>query len=352
MIHDLSPFAIRFYDNFGVRWYGLAYLFGFIAAFFLIRWLANRQRVEMSSEVVSDFITYGAVGTLVGGRLGYCLFYSPDLFGKFKDSFPFWGVLAVNEGGMASHGGMIGLVIACWLFSRKHNMHLLYLFDLVVVTGPIGIFFGRIANFINGELVGRPSEKGFSLAVKFPQDILQWPQAEFGKLSEITGIVEKMGVSKDQWFGWIDKYRMDASARESVYATLTKLIDQIQMGRNDLRDALGPFLIERHPSQLYAALGEGLFLFCLMFLILRTPRKPGTASAAFMVSYGLVRILDEQFRMPDAHIGYQLFGLTRGQWLSFGLLAAGLFFMFWWSRANTKVITGWGQVYSIKLNRK
>lgn len=352
MIHDLSPFAFRIYENFGIRWYGLAYLAGFILGYFLIRWLVSRQRVEMSGEMISDFVTYVAVGTLVGGRLGYCLFYSPDLFTKFKDTFPYWGVLAVNEGGMASHGGMIGIIVGCWLYSRKNNINLLYLLDLVSVTGPIGAFFGRIANFINGELVGRPSEPGFPLAVRFPQDILLWPQQEFSKLSELVPVVEKMGIARDQWFSWIDKYRMDVTARDQIYNTLVKLIDEIQKGHTELKELLGPFLIERHPSQLYAALGEGLFLFLLLFFLWKRPRKPGFIAAACMIAYALVRILDEHFRMPDAHIGFQLFGLTRGQWLSFGLLSLGVFFMFWWSRSTSKMINGWGKVASIKLNRK
>ena len=352
MVHDLSPFVIRFYDNFGIRWYGLSYLVGFFMAFVLIRWISARQRTGLSNEIISDFITHGAIGTLVGGRLGYCLFYSPDLFAKFKDTFPFWGVLAVNEGGMASHGGMIGIVLATYLFARKNNINFLYMMDLTSVVGPVGVFFGRIANFINGELVGRPADPNFPLAVKFPQDIMLWPQSEFTKLSEMIPTVEKVGMAKEQWFSLIDKYRLDASAREQIYQTLTKIIDEIQKGNTAVKESLAPLLISRHPSQLYAALGEGLFLFVLLFFTWKSSRKPGTITATFMIAYAFVRIIDEHFRMPDAHIGYQLFNLTRGQWLSIGLLSFGLFFMFWWNRSNSKVVQGWGRMSSIKLNRK
>ena len=107
MIHDFSPLALRIYYDFGIHWYGLSYLAGFLAAYLMIRWLAARQRSEFTASQIGDFITYTALGTLIGGRLGYCLFYAPDLFTKFKDESPYWGVLAVNEGGMASFGDML-----------------------------------------------------------------------------------------------------------------------------------------------------------------------------------------------------------------------------------------------------
>ena len=84
MVHDLSPFILRISGDFGVRWYGTAYILGFLAAYFIIKWLVRRQKAGFAPELVSDFVTYGAIGILLGGRLGYVLFYSPDLFLKFK----------------------------------------------------------------------------------------------------------------------------------------------------------------------------------------------------------------------------------------------------------------------------
>lgn len=352
MVHDLNPFLWQISGNFGLRWYGLSYMMGFICAFFIIGWLAKRQRAGLQPNMVGDFITYTAIGTLVGGRLGYCLFYAPDLFLKFKGDFPFWGVLAVNEGGMASHGGMIGIAIACILFSRKYAINMLYLFDLVTVGGPIGVFFGRIANFINGELVGRPSDPDFPLAVKFPQDIGMWPTQEPGRLPELANVVDKVGIPREQWMEWVDKFRIDATARDHIYNGINQIIEAIQHGNTAAKEAIAPLLIARHPSQLYAAFGEGLLIFLVLFFLWRRPRKPGFISASFVILYGLVRIADEHFRMPDAHIGFQWLGFTRGQWLSIVMVGVGLVLMFIWTRASTLKIQGWSRDRSVRLNRK
>jgi phosphatidylglycerol:prolipoprotein diacylglycerol transferase len=352
VVHDFDPFALRISGDFGIRWYGLSYMAGFICAYLVISWLVKRQRAGMTPQMVGDFITYGAIGTLVGGRLGYCIFYAPDLFLKFKSDFPFWGVLAVNEGGMASHGGMIGIIVACLLFARKYSVNVLYLFDLVAVSGPIGIFFGRIANFINGELLGRPCDPDFPLAVRFPQDIQSWPATEASKLPDLAPIVEKIGVGREQWLEILQKYRVDMHAREQLYDLLNKIILTIQDGNTAVRDALGPMLTPRHPSQLYAAAGEGLFMFLILFFLWRKARMPGFLGATFVILYAMVRISDEHFRLPDAHIGYQALGLTRGQWLSIVMFAVGVILMFVWTRASSLKIQGWGRGQSIKLNRK
>lgn len=353
MVHDLDPFAWQISGDFGVRWYGLSYMAGFIFAYFLIRWLAQRQKVGLTPNMVGDFITYCAIGTLVGGRLGYCLFYSPDLFWRFKSTFPFWGVLAVNEGGMASHGGMIGLAIACAVYAAKYGVSRLYLFDLICVAGPVGVFFGRIANFINGELVGRPSDPNFAFGVKFPSDIYLWPTDSVGRLPELAPVIEKVpGFTRDQWLEWVDKFRFDIAAREHINDGLVKIVEAIQNGNAAAKEAIAPLLITRHPSQLYGALGEGLFLFIFLFILWYKPRKPGVIAGWFFVLYAIVRIVDEHFRMPDAHIGYQLFDLTRGQWLSIGMLVVGLVFLFIWSRRETLPTPGWGQGHSVKLHRR
>ncbi len=352
MVHDFDPFALRISGDFGVRWYGLSYMMGFICAYLLIKWLAQRQRAGLTAQMVGDFITYAAIGTLVGGRLGYVFFYGPDLIWKFKSAFPFWGVLAVNEGGMASHGGMIGIVIACLLYARKYSVNATYLFDLVAVAGPVGVFFGRIANFINGELVGRPCDPSFPLAVKFPQDIEMWPSQEFSRLNDLSNVVDKMGTTREQWLELLGKFHMDQGAREQVYATLHKIILTIQDGNTAVKAAIEPLLTPRYPSQLFAAVGEGLLCFVVLFLLWRKPRKPGFIASTFIVLYACVRIADEHFRMPDAQIGFQWLGLTRGQWLSVAMLLVGFMLMFLWSRSGSLKISGWGRGQSIRLNRK
>lgn len=352
MVHDLNPVLFKLYGDVGIRWYGLSYILGFIAAYMLMTWLGRRQKTGMTPDAAGDFITYIALGTIIGGRLGYCLFYAPDLFLKFKPDFPFWGVFAVNEGGMASHGGIIGIVIASILFARKTGLNLLYLFDLTAVSGPLGVIFGRIANFINGELVGRPAPADLPWAVKFPQDMYLWPKNEPQRLNDLATVVEKINIQGGQWLEWVQKMGSDPEARTQVFAGINKVISEIQNGNSAVKEALAPFLTPRHPSQLYAALLEGFFVFFFLFVLWRKPRRPGFIAGWFLVLYAFVRIVDEHFRMPDDHIGFQLFGLTRGQWLSIGMLAIGFICIFVWSRASGFVINGWARLSSIKIGRK
>jgi phosphatidylglycerol:prolipoprotein diacylglycerol transferase len=353
MVHDLSPIIFTIYGDLAVRWYGLSYIMGFICAYVIIRWLAIRQKQGLTPVMVGDFITYGAMGVLIGGRLGYCLFYSPDLFLKFKGEFPYWGVLAVNEGGMASHGGMLGLVVACTLFSIKYGVSQLYLLDLVSLTGPVGIFFGRIANFINGELLGRPAPADYALAVKFPTEIMSWPAQSPEKLGDLSAVVEKVpGLSREVWLEAVDKFRMDPAARETVHSGLNEIIHAIQNGNAAAKEAIAPLLEGRYPSQLFGALGEGLLLFLFLFFMWRKPRKPGVIGCWFAILYACARIWDEQYRLPDAHLGYQLFDLTRGQWLSIAMLAIGLVFLFLWGRRETLPIPGWGRGQNVKIHRR
>lgn len=351
-VHNLDPFALQISGDFGIRWYGLSYMAGFIFAYYFLMWIVERQRSGLTAAMVGDFITYGAIGTLVGGRLGYVFFYSQDLLFKVKPEFPFWGVLAVNEGGMASHGGIIGIVVACLLYARKYGVNSLYLFDLVSVVGPVGVFFGRIANFINGELVGREAPATFPYPVKFPSDIYNWPSQDVSKLSSLSEVVDKVGMSREQWLEAVSKFSFDSGSRQQVYDGLTKIVLEIQNGNEAARAAIEPLLVPRYPSQLIAAALEGLVVFSVLFFLWRKPRKPGFIASAFILLYAIGRIINENFRMPDAHIGFQALGLTRGQWLSLGMLAVGLVLMFFWSRSSFVRIPGWGRGQNIKLGRK
>jgi phosphatidylglycerol:prolipoprotein diacylglycerol transferase len=159
--HDLDPFIIEFWENFGIRWYGVAYVLGILAAGWIIfRW-QRRGRVPLSRGEVLDFLMVAAVGMLIGGRLGYFVFYEWDRLVTAP-----WTVLNMMSGGMASHGGLIGFAIAVGIYARLKRRSFLVLSDVLAAVTPIGVIAGRIANFINGELWGRPTNVPW--AVIFP----------------------------------------------------------------------------------------------------------------------------------------------------------------------------------------
>ena len=159
--HDLSPFFIRFSENFGLRWYGLAYLAGFVGAGWLLRRYRQAGRSTLDTTAIFDLMTLLVAGVIVGGRLGYFLLYQPSSF--LRDPLI---LLRVWEGGMASHGGFVGVTLAMWWFSRKRAESMLQVADLIVTTVPLGLFFGRVANFINGELWGKPAVVAWAVIFK------------------------------------------------------------------------------------------------------------------------------------------------------------------------------------------
>ena len=152
-IHDLSPFVIKFTDNFGIRYYGLAYLAGFVASAWLLHVYWKKGLSPFPLNVVMDLMTFIVLGVLLGGRLGYFFLYQ---FPTMRAD-PF-AIFRVWEGGMASHGAFIGVVLALWWWGRKRHVPMLQVGDVIATTVPVGVFFGRIANFINGELWGKPTD--------------------------------------------------------------------------------------------------------------------------------------------------------------------------------------------------
>lgn len=351
-VHNLSPFAIQFTETFGIRWYGLAYLSGFVFGYYAILLMTRRKGTLFKEESIADFTTYVAIGVLLGGRLGYCLFYAPDLFTAFDNSFPYWGALKVNEGGMASHGGILGVMAVCFFYARSHKIPVLHCMDLVVFGGSIGFFFGRIANFINGELYGRAAPEGPAWAVKFPQEMILWMQKDFPKLTTLGPAVEALHEVKSEsgeviplttslWQQWMGAYGNDFVARQHIHEVVDQLIKAVQHGNAAVVAALAQVLTPRHPSQIYQAFLEGLFVFLILCWMWRKPQKPGVIGGWFGVLYCVARIIGEQFRMPDAHIGFQLFGLTRGQWLSIGLLLIAIIWLAICYRRPVKKMGGW-----------
>lgn len=338
-IHQLSPFALQLSDNFGIRWYGLAYLAGFLIAYLFMDYMARNKKILMTREQVGDFITYGAIGVLAGGRLGYALFYSPDLLTQFSGAFPFWGVLEVHKGGMASHGGILGVLFASWVYGKKHNIPFWHLQDMTTFAGALAFFFGRIANFINGELYGREAPASFSWAVQFPQEIYHWGSQEFEKLKALAPAVQTIGQDSSLWLELVQRY--DHSAREQINHIKELIVLGTQSHNQDLLVALGPVLTPRYPSQLIQAVLEGLLVFIVLVVIYRKPQKIGVLSGVFGFGYCLARIIGEQYRLPDYGIGYQLFGLTRGQWLSIGMAAVALAILIYYWRKPGEKVGGW-----------
>jgi phosphatidylglycerol:prolipoprotein diacylglycerol transferase len=161
--HNLSPFLIRFGDNFGIRYYGLSYLLGFLAAWWLLKKYWRAGRSPLGPDQISDLIVALVLGVMIGGRVGSFLLYHPEQL--IHDPLSFFRVW---EGGMASHGGMIGVAIALIWFARSRKISFRVLADLIVSVAPAGLFFGRIANFINGELWGKPAYN-VSWAIIFPE---------------------------------------------------------------------------------------------------------------------------------------------------------------------------------------
>jgi phosphatidylglycerol:prolipoprotein diacylglycerol transferase len=166
-VHNIDPYALHLWGSFGIRWYGISYLLGIgLGWWLMVRW-ARRGRLPMTAEQVGDYIVACAIGMVVGGRLGYALFYEPSLFWTTTSSLPWWKLLAVHQGGMASHGGIVGIALATAWWCRQRKQSLAVIGDAMATVGPLGIACGRIANFVNGELWGKPWNG--SWAVIFPE---------------------------------------------------------------------------------------------------------------------------------------------------------------------------------------
>ena len=276
---DISPdiFSVNIFGvNFALRWYAVSYILGFIFALKIIKFFIDRnllwhaQRPPLSRDQADSLITYLILGVIIGGRLGYVLFYNFEYYLLSPLS-----ILRIWDGGMAFHGGFLGVIFAIIIFCWVNTTALWSTADLVAVSTPPGLLFGRVANFINNELWGRPTEVYWG--VIFPGESAQ----------ECAGVI-------------------------------------------------GP--CARHPSQLYEAGLEGLLLLILLIYIALKGgfKKPGFLTGVFTLGYGLSRFFVEYFRVPDPQFfskdnpfgfAFQLgdFGVTMGQSLSLPMILVGLF---------------------------
>lgn len=317
-IHDLDPVIFNISGNFALRWYGLAYLAGFVAGYFLLKYLSRKKLFPVTEEKVSDFITWTAIfGVLIGGRLGYVFFYQiPNQgFDSFlKDPFV---VFKVWEGGMASHGGIIGVMLFTLFYSYKHKISWAALTDGLAIVAPVGLFCGRIANFINGELFGRIVPPGSNMGMKFPAEMFDHAElrnAAFIKIHEQCP--DPIITSAGQVIP-IPDYN---------YAYSTQwMIDRVR-DTPQVREIVGSVLNDRYPSQLYEAAVEGCLLFAVLWFIrIRFPKAyNGTFCCIFSLLYAAGRIFVENYREPDSPFSMCM---TRGQFLSLFLVLIGIGFL-------------------------
>ncbi|KRD30167.1 prolipoprotein diacylglyceryl transferase [Lysobacter sp. Root916] len=276
-LHQIDPIAIHL-GPLQVHWYGIMYLIGFGLAWWLGQRRVRAGRLPgVSEQAYGDLLFYAMLGVVLGGRFGYVLFYAfGDLLQDPLMLFRIW------EGGMSFHGGLLGVMAAALWWARKQRLHFFDVMDFVAPLVPPGLGFGRLGNYIGGELWGKFTEAGWG--VIFPR------APEFGN--------------------WT------AQQIQSQYAT----------------GALNHFA--RHPSQLYQAALEGLTMFVLLWWFSSKPRPRYAVSGLFALLYGCFRFLVEFVRVPDAKPGYIAFGwLTMGQLLSVPLILLGLYWL-WLSRRS------------------
>jgi phosphatidylglycerol---prolipoprotein diacylglyceryl transferase len=257
-VDRIDPFLVRFTPTIGIRYYGLGYAAGFFVGAWLFGRYARAGRSLLPQSRIADFMVSLVMGVVLGGRIGsYFLYDGWRSFGTDP-----LGIFKVWDGGMSFHGGLVGVMVAVALFARSEKIPLTHLCDVVATAAPAGIFFVRIANFINGELWGRVTDVPW--AVIFPRS---------------------------------------ADPGTPV-------------------DLIAP----RHPSQLYEAGMEGALLLVYLQLRFwksdAVRAHPGRLAGEFLVGYGCVRIAGEVFRQPDASL---IFGLSRGTFYSLFMIALGLF---------------------------
>ena len=276
-LNQIDPIAFQV-GPLAVHWYGVMYLLGFAIAWFLGQRRVRAGRLPgVDANAFGDLMFYGMLGVVLGGRIGYILFY--DLHTYLEHPLQ---VFKIWEGGMSFHGGLLGVMAAVLWWARRHRLHFFDVADFVAPLVPPGLGLGRLGNYINGELWGKFTDG--SWGVVFPQA----PE------------VAKLGL--------------DPAALRA----------QFEAGALNL--------YARHPSQLYQVALEGVAMFCILWWYSSKPRPRYAVAGMFALLYGVFRFAVEFVRLPDAQLGYLAFGwLTMGQLLSLPLVLIGLFWL-WKSR--------------------
>lgn len=310
-LHNLDPFVFQITETVGLRWYGVAYFAGFFTAWLMFRWMAKSKNSDLRLESAGDLVFACILGVLLGGRLGYGLFYDPSMFITFTPTFPWWEAVSIHHGGMSSHGGIVGVLITFIVWGRKNNVSVLHLFDMGSICTTPGLLYGRLANFINGELWGNPLPN--EAQIDPPWWSIKYP-------SEITDVWLVSPTQYTEQISTVDTLQATVAGGTSFYSNV---VAQMVAGNNEVIQTVQPVLTAWYPSQLFQATAEGPVLLMALVILWWKPRRPGVISGWFLLLYGLMRICTEAYRQPD--LGVELTaGLSRGQLLSVCMVVAGI----------------------------
>ncbi len=290
-----DPVALRL-GPLAVRWYGLGYLAAFLVAGWMLDRLGRAGFVALTKEAVSDLIGWLVLGVLVGGRLGYALFYDRSLLLDPLQLLKIW------TGGLSFHGGLLGVVIASGIFAHRRGIPWKRLADALALAVPPGIFMVRLANFVNAELYGRLAPAWLPWGVRFPTD----PAAR----------LQSPELARAGGLNWHEPW-----ARLRASGAWDQIAAQVPL---------------RHPSQLYEAGLEGLLTGLVLWLAYRRGGRlagtHGRIAALFLLCYAASRFFVEFTREPDAQLGFVAGPLTMGQLLSLGLVVLAAAILAWRAR--------------------
>ena len=327
-VHDLSPVIVEFTDTIKLRWYGLAYVAGFMVAYAILLRLSRRKLWVVSEDKVSDVVTYTAIfGVFIGGRLGYVLFYmipEKGLGAVLSDPVQ---IVRVWDGGMSSHGGILGIAFFTLFYAWKNRVSWLGVGDGMAIVAPLGVFFGRIANFINGELYGTKTAPDAWYGVKFPAAL--W---ERGNMDDVEHAVYEASTVNPE----VEQLMIDSGG--TIQYDLFHRVVEISREDPAVLEALGNHIAPRHASQLYEGFLEGALIFMVLYFIRVRFSKlaHGVISGLFFIIYAIFRILVETVREPD--IGAEkVLGLSKGQFYSTFMILIGVGFLIYAMRQKKRV---------------
>jgi phosphatidylglycerol:prolipoprotein diacylglycerol transferase len=299
------------FPNFPIRWYGLMYVIAFVITYIIFRIQANKKEIIINSDDSQSFFMFCIIGLLLGARLFSVLIYNGTNYYWLHPWLIFWPFRNgsfIGLPGMSYHGGLVGAILGGLIYAKKSKRSFFELADALCVGIPLGYTFGRLGNFINGELWGRVSDS--PLAVLFPH----------------------------------------AEQFSTNYQWVRDFADKL-----NINYVLGDFVnLPRHPSQLYEAFFEGIVLFLFMWFIIRKKRKfNGYTLSWYLIGYGFIRFFIEYFREPDSNLGYIIqfndkannpaifetfFNFSMGQILCLAMILSGIVLFIILKKINNKAL--------------